>query len=145
MASVRQAGLERPGMISTMQQPNPVKVLLVEDSPMLAERLGELVAQIPGVDIVATVDDEQRAVDEIRAQAIDAVILDLQLKRGTGFGVLRKIANLPTRPIVIIYTNYALPEYRRQAEAMGVSYFLDKSRDYDRLSDVLREIGQQAA
>ena len=144
MWPVQQAGNELSST-SAMRRPNPLKVLLVEDSHIVADRLRELVAQIPGVDIVDTVDDEQSAVDSIRSEAVDAVILDLQLKRGTGFGVLRKIASLPARPIIIIYTNYALPEYRRQAEAMGVSYFLDKSRDYDRLSDVLREIGQQAA
>jgi two-component system, OmpR family, response regulator len=119
----------------------PTRVILVEDSQLLAERVRELVEAVPGVELVATAEDEQGALDLIRNQEVDALILDLQLRHGTGFGVLRKMAAMTKRPVVIVFTNYDLPEYRRQAASLGVAHFLDKARDYGRLGEILREIG----
>jgi DNA-binding NarL/FixJ family response regulator len=68
------------------------------------------------------------------------LILDLQLKQGTGFGVMRSLG--ADRPAVIVFTNYALPEYRRRAEQLGVEYFLNKSLDFERLPDVIRSLAQ---
>ena len=122
-------------------QLRPIRVLLVEDSHVLTDRLKELLDGVPGVELVGTVEREQEAVDLLQRISVDAIVLDLQLKSGTGFGVLRKIAALSPRPMVIVYTNYDLPEYRREASLLGASYFLDKSRDYDRLRDIIGAIG----
>lgn len=123
----------------------PLKVLLVEDSAMLVERLRELFERIPGVELIATVDTEQEAIAAVSDQPVDAIVLDLQLKRGTGFGVLRHIASMGQPPVRIVLTNYDLPEYRRQATALGARYFLDKARDYDRLVDALAEVRDHVA
>jgi hypothetical protein len=41
---------------------------------------------------------------------------------------------------VIVFTNFAITAYRDSALALGATHFLDKSRDYDRLPGVLREL-----
>lgn len=117
-----------------------LKVLLVEDSPLLSDRLLELLSDIPGVKMLPSVATESGAVTAIGELSPDVVILDLRLKEGTGFGVLRMLKRLDRRPVVVVLTNYALPQYRLQAEAFGVRYFLDKARDFDQLPTVLGQI-----
>jgi two-component system, OmpR family, response regulator len=115
-----------------------LRVLLVEDSSLLADRLAELIKRLPGVDLIDTVDTEAEAVSRIAAGRPDVLILDLHLRGGSGFGVLRALRHANAeRPKIIILTNFGLPEYRREAEAFGVEAFLDKSRDYFRLPDLL--------
>jgi len=118
----------------------PLRVLLVEDSIVLQERLRELLEFIPGVAVIDTAVSESAAVEVVRSRPVDAMILDLRLKQGTGFGVLRALAKLPHRAVAIVLTNYALPQYRREAMALGVRYFLDKSCEFDQLASVLREV-----
>ena len=127
----------------TTAEREPLKVLLVEDSPLLAERLRELLGQVPGVTLTAVVNNESSAVSAIRSGGTDAVILDLHLKQGTGFGVLRSTAGIANPPDVIVLTNYALQQYRREAQLLGVRYFLDKAREFERIPEVLREIADQ--
>ena len=116
-----------------------LRVLLVEDSRVLAERLREALAALENVDVVAVVEDESAAVAAVRDQDPDVIVLDLQLKEGTGFGVLQRLGKL--RPIIIVFTNYVLPEYQRIATEMGVKHFLNKAVDYERLPQLIQEIG----
>jgi DNA-binding NarL/FixJ family response regulator len=121
-----------------------VRVLLVEDSRVLAERMRETLAALDDVVVVASVTDESAAVAAARDNQIDVIVLDLQLKEGTGFGVMQRLG--ASRPTIIVFTNYMLPEYQRLASALGVEYFLNKSRDYERLPEIIQEISasQQA-
>lgn len=117
-----------------------LSVLLVEDSKVLVERLSEMLDGIYGLDLAAVVDTEAEAISRVVDGKIDVLLLDLQLRRGTGFGVLRGISGQSKRPIVVVLTNYDLAEYRRIATALGANYFLDKLRDMDQLPDVMDEI-----
>jgi DNA-binding NarL/FixJ family response regulator len=115
-----------------------MRVLLVEDSKLLAERVCEALAQVPGVEVVGTADTESTAVAMTRANDVDVIILDLQLKEGTGFGVLRALGKV--RPAVIVLTNFSLPTFAERARDLGVEQFLDKGMDFDRLPAALASI-----
>ncbi len=117
-----------------------LSVLLVEDSKVLAERLSEMLAGITGLDLAAVVDTEAAALGAIEERKIDIILLDLHLRQGTGFGVLRGLTQRSNRPVVVVLTNYDLAEYRRTATALGAEYFLDKVRDVDQLPDVMDKI-----
>jgi two-component system, OmpR family, response regulator len=123
----------------------PVRVLLVEDSDVLAARIAELIRRLPGVELVDTVTTEPAAVQRVAAEAPDVLILDLHLRLGTGFGVLRALGRNRQRPRVIVLTGFDQPEYRRQAESLGVDAFLNKSRDYHRLPELLKGFVAAAA
>jgi DNA-binding NarL/FixJ family response regulator len=118
-----------------------LRVLLVEDSPLIAERMRDLLETEAGAEVICVADDELGAIRAAREQQADVMILDLQLRRGTGFNVLRALGK--ARPTTIIMTNYALPQYRARAKELGVEYFLDKSADFDRLIGILADIDRQ--
>jgi DNA-binding NarL/FixJ family response regulator len=117
-----------------------LKVLLVEDSKVLTERLSEAIRQIPDVELIGTADTEAAALAAVKRDTVDVIILDLHLKQGTGFGVMRALATSQLKPRIIVLTNYDLPEYKNAAIALGATHFLDKARDYGRLPEVLHEI-----
>ncbi|MEX2050792.1 MAG: response regulator [Steroidobacteraceae bacterium] len=116
-----------------------MRVLLVEDSRMLADRLRESLDMLDGIEVVGAVTDESSAVAAVRDKHVDVIVLDLQLKEGTGFGVVQRLG--ANRPKIIVFTNYMLPEYQRFADSLGVEYFLNKSMDYERLPQLILEIG----
>ncbi len=123
-----------------MTHETTLKVLLVEDSRVLADRLIELVDQTPAVELIGHVDNERDAIALLRRKPVDVIVLDLQLKQGTGFGVLKSLAATAHKARVLVLTNYDLPEYRREATLLGADYFLDKSREYHRVPEILEEL-----
>jgi DNA-binding NarL/FixJ family response regulator len=92
------------------------------------------------VRLARSVATEADAVAAVRDGTVDVVILDLQLRDGTGFGVLRALRKMARRPDVVVLTNFALSTYREKALELGAAHFLDKSRDYDRLPDILTHL-----
>jgi two-component system OmpR family response regulator len=117
-----------------------VRVLLVEDSKVLAERLSDAIRETGDTRLVGVADTETAAVEAAKRQVIDVIILDLHLREGTGFGVLRALANEKRRPTIIVLTNYDLPEYKEAALALGATYFLDKACDYPRIPALLHQL-----
>lgn len=121
-----------------------VRVLLVEDSGVLAGRITELIRRLPRVDLIGTVDTEADALQQVASSAPDVLILDLHLRDGSGFGVLRSLRRAhASRPKIVVLTSFDLPQYRREAETLGVDAFLNKSRDYHRLPVLLRAYAAQ--
>jgi DNA-binding NarL/FixJ family response regulator len=133
----------RAQSMAAMVTAQALRVLLVEDSKVLTERLAEAIRQIPGVELIATADTEAGALAAVKRDPVDVIILDLHLKQGTGFGVMRALAAAQQRPRIIVLTNYDLPEYKNAAIALGATHFLDKARDYGRLPEVLHEISEE--
>jgi two-component system OmpR family response regulator len=128
--------------MDTLSMAPSVRVLLVEDSKVLTARLTEAIDQIADVHLIGTAETEAAAVALVSHESVDVIILDLHLRQGTGFGVMRALATTGSKPQIIVLTNYDLPEYKNAAFALGATYFLDKARDSGRLPDVLHEICQ---
>lgn len=118
--------------------PVMLRIMLVEDSKLLAERVREALDQLPDVEVVGTADTEAAAVTMARTSKADAMILDLQLRVGTGFGVLRTLGK--QRPAVVVLTNFSVPAYAERARELGVEEFLDKGKDFERLPAVIATI-----
>jgi DNA-binding NarL/FixJ family response regulator len=128
-----------------MPEGGVLKVLLVEDSNLLSDRLLELISEIQGVKAIGTATTEAAAINAVGTNVPDAVVLDLRLSQGTGFGVLRYIQTLTHKPVVIVMSNYALPQYRTQAHTLGARYFLDKLQQFDQLPELLTSIRAEMA
>jgi two-component system OmpR family response regulator len=70
----------------------PLKVLLVEDSRLICDRLRESISMMPGMSVARAVDNQVEALAMLKQSRVDVVLLDLHLRHGTGFGVLRAIS-----------------------------------------------------
>lgn len=117
---------------------SPIRVFLVEDSPFVRERLVESLTVPGAVEVVGQAEGEAEAVEALRATPWDALILDLELRQGNGFGVLKAIG--PRRPRgakVIVLTNYAVAPMRDASLALGADFVFDKMRDSRRVREVL--------
>ncbi len=128
-----------------MAASDDLRVLLVEDSPVICRLIANIINRVSGVTVARNVDTEADAIDAISSGMVDVVVLDLQLRRGTGFGVLRALRRMDKQPTVVVLTNFALATYRESALALGAVHFLDKSKDYDRLPTILKDIAAARA
>lgn len=111
-------------------------VFIVEDSEAMVERLGGVLAELPGIDVAGTASDAASAMDAIRRITPDAVIVDIRLRHGTGLDVLLAIRREQIRSTVVMLTNYAYPQYRSWCVRAGADYFFDKSTEFEAVQEL---------
>ena len=121
-----------------------MRVFIADDSRVVVERLADLLKEVPGVQLVGRANDAPEAIHSIVKTNPDAVILDLQMPGGSGLDVLRSIRRSHPSVWVLICTNYPYPQYREECIAAGANYFLDKSAEFEKIPEILRDLTKKA-
>ncbi|MEO8145798.1 MAG: response regulator [Betaproteobacteria bacterium] len=119
----------------------PLRVFVVEDSPLIRERLAAMIEQA-GATSAGHAHGVAAAIEAILAGRPDIVILDIQLSDGTGFDVLRAIRDQAPEIGIYLFSNSAAYPYRQLAERLGAKGFFDKSREFGLMCDA---VAQRAA
>lgn len=112
-------------------------VYLVEDSPLVGERLLELLEAVPGVRVTGRATGADEAIREILAGRPDVVVLDIRLAQGSGFDVLRALHENAPDIEVYMLSSFASDPYRHLAERLGARGFYDKSTEFARVRDAV--------
>jgi DNA-binding NarL/FixJ family response regulator len=119
---------------------SPLRVFVIEDSPILLERIAEAIADQPLLLLVGTADCEKEAVAKIRLLKPEALVVDIKLREGNGLNVLAQLKwgeGENAKPKIVVFTNYPRQEYLRNSKQLGADYFLDKSTQFSDLPKVL--------
>jgi CheY-like chemotaxis protein len=125
---------------STSEPPRELRVLLVEDSALLRVRLSAML-DVPGVmKVVSGAETEDEAKREIAQQDFDVLLVDVELRHGSGIGVIRHARSTYAgrhHPLVIVLTNYALPTVEQRCMNAGADFFLDKMREFEEVRPII--------
>lgn len=81
--------------------PNPTKVLIVDDSPVVRMTVSELLASDPEIEVLGAAADPYEAVALMRRRAPDVLLLDLEMPRMDGLTFLQKIMAQHPLPVVV--------------------------------------------
>jgi DNA-binding NarL/FixJ family response regulator len=68
-----------------------------------------------------------------RTNGCDVVIVDVFLRSGSGFGVLKAIRAYANPPRRVVLTNYATPEMRSRCQELGADAVFDKSSELEEM------------
>lgn len=120
-----------------------MKVLVVDDSRMFRVRLVNLLSTIEGVEDIAEAENGRKAMKLYQADRHQLLILDIRMRNDNGIEVLREVKKEPDAPKVIMLTNFPYPQYRRICMEEGADFFLDKSTEFDEITEIIKELVNQ--
>jgi len=123
-----------------MRDASSMRVLIADDSRVIVERLSSALAEIRGVEIVDRVDTVAKASEAVRNLKPDVMILDMKMPGGSGIDVLESMKRDQLDCLVVVLTNFAYPQYRKKCLQSGARFFLDKSTEFEKVSEVLRDL-----
>ena len=121
----------------------PLRVYIADDSPPVAEMLTELLS-IPGrVEVLGVGETEQAVVQAIRSLKPDVVVLDLQLKDGSGTNVIKAVrADSSLADVRLMVTsNHTSPQMRAGCLQLGADHYFDKVKELGALAAQIRKMG----
>lgn len=112
--------------------PEKIRILLVDDHPVLRGGLEALLALEPDMEVVGEASTGEEGVDKVRTQRPDVVVMDLAMPGIGGLEATRRIAQLGTPAKVLVLTSQAEEEFLLPVlEAGGSGYVRKTSADED--------------
>lgn len=127
-----------------MSAQRPVRVLLVDDDPMVCSGLRMILSRGSDgrVEVVGSVPDGDQAVEAVQRHRPDVVLMDVRMQRLDGLTATRRVRALPDPPEVVVLTTFDSDDEPFRAAAAGASGFLLKTESPE---DLVRHVLSVAA
>lgn len=116
-----------------------IRVFIADDSPIVRVRLVNMISDINGITVTGVADNVSDAITQIELLRPDVVILDISMPGGSGIDVLKKVKQFKDGPCVIVLTNFPLPQYKNICFEEGADYFFDKSDEFMKVIELLKQ------
>ncbi len=113
------------------------KVLIIDDSPMVRERITSLLVESPQIRIIGEAGSGGEALEVLRHEKPDTVILDIHLPDQNGITLLKMFKSRYPEMTVIMLTNLDDPRYRQQCRRLGADHFLSKAGEFEKIVDTI--------
>lgn len=118
----------------------PLRIVVADDHPVVREGIRMCLKDWEDLEIVAEANDGQEAVERVREQHPDVILLDLTMPRMGGLEAVPRIRRLGGGTRVIILTVHNTHEYIRQAMAAHVDGYLLKDTAPTEYVDAIRTV-----
>jgi DNA-binding NarL/FixJ family response regulator len=113
------------------------RILIVEDNAFFLQFLKEtLRSRFTSIDILEAANGEE-ALQKIKTLSPDAIFMDLRLPGENGLELTKRIKAQYPNMVVVIITNYDLPEYREAAYQCKADHFLSKDSFLKMINSIL--------
>lgn len=117
-----------------------IRVLLVDDDPLVCQGLRMILEAAGDIDVVGAVHDGDLAVSAIAQTSPDVVMMDVRMPRQDGITTSRVIAQLPAAPRVIMLTTFDLDDVVVRSVRAGAAGFLLKTASPGQIVDAVRDV-----
>ncbi|MFI9387524.1 response regulator [Kutzneria sp. NPDC052558] len=115
-----------------------IKVLVVDDEPMVCAHLRTILGSAPDITVVETANDGAAAVEAVIRHQPHVVLMDLRMPGVDGLTAIERIAGLPAPPVVVALTTFDADQYVIRSLRAGAAGFLLKSTPPEDLISLVR-------
>jgi DNA-binding NarL/FixJ family response regulator len=122
-----------------MEMAPVVMALIVEDNPSFRLSLMEILrARFPAMAVTEAGSSEE-ALQRMESLRPDLMFVDIRLPGQNGLELAKQARKARDDLVILILTNYDLPEFREAADRHGVNYFFSKSTSS--MEEILAAVG----
>ena len=118
--------------------PPSIRVIVVDDHPVVREGTAALLAAQAGITVAGTAESIDEATALIGRAEADVLLLDIRLGTDSGLRLLGDAR--ADGPAIIVLTSYDYPQYAEAALRLGASGFVLKTAPIAELLDAIRRV-----
>lgn len=120
-----------------MTEPAPIRVLIVDDHPMVAEGIQAILESYPDLEVIGTLCNGQEAVDKAADLGPDVILMDLNMPRLGGLSATEMLLERAPDIRILILSMHDNPEYIATALSHGASGYLLKDVPTEKIKDAI--------
>lgn len=120
----------------------PIRVLIVDDHPMIRRGLRNFLSSAPDLQVVGEADDSATALRAAVEFAPDVILLDIQLTGADGVAVASQLRQEQPNSKVIILTAYDNDDYIQGALRAGAYAYVLKKSPGETIVETIRQVYQ---
>jgi DNA-binding NarL/FixJ family response regulator len=115
------------------------RIVICDDQPAFRQLLSVVLGIEPGFLVVGEASDGLQAIDVVRRERPDIVLLDIAMPKLDGLEALPQIRAASPSSRVVMLTAFGSDVMRERATAGGATHFIEKGGDMDDLVADIRE------
>jgi two-component system, NarL family, nitrate/nitrite response regulator NarL len=118
--------------------PTPVRLMLVDDHPLVRDGLRARLSAVPGFSVVAEAGSAEEALQEATTALPDLVLMDISMRGANGIEATRRLLAAQPQLRVLMLSMLDTPEAMRSAMAAGACGYLLKDCPADEIVAAIR-------
>jgi two-component system, NarL family, response regulator len=126
--------------MSTPESRGCVKVLIVDDHPVVRAGLASLLRRQPGVKLSGAAHSGEEAIEVMKHNSVDIILLDLRMPTINGIDLLHLLNQEPNPPRAIILSSYELEEEIYRAIKAGARGYLSKDSPREEIVNAIEVV-----
>lgn len=119
-----------------------IEVLLVDDQKLIRDGIKNIINQIGDIRVVETATDGDEAIELVRQQPFDIVLLDIAMPGKNGLEVLDQVKEIRPEQPVLMLSVFPEDAYAIRSLKLGANGYLTKNSDANDLESAIRKISE---
>lgn len=123
-----------------MNEHEKAKILVVDDSQEVRERLSKMLGQMPEVELLGTAANGVTALEMIGRQKPDVILLDIIMPQLDGFGVMEYLYEHGSTAEIIVISALSQENFVFRALNLGAKYYIAKPFEEENIKNRLKDV-----
>jgi len=117
-----------------------LKVLIADDHAIVRQGLRQILGEIPELSVVDEVDNGQDALNRVRAEPWDVLVLDMSMPGRGGLDILKDVRRERPEPRVLVLSMHPEDQFAVRMLKAGASGYLTKETATEELVKAVRKV-----
>ncbi|MCW1914058.1 response regulator transcription factor [Luteolibacter sp. GHJ8] len=122
------------------ESPNRTRIVLVDDHPMVRERLAEVINREDDMVVCGEAEDRGSALDVIGRELPDLAIVDLTLKRSNGLDLIKDLHVMHPKLLLLVLSMQDETLYAERVIRAGAHGYITKQEATRKILNAIREV-----